>query len=326
VHAVFVRIQRENRVLRKLAVLLLAFIAASTVLAPRSAAQSSSSVAKANQAQTAQPSNSAPAGQSQQSSGSAQPAGAQPVDKNSANQDPVKSTTQEQSKQGKVPGTSKDRLLYTLPNFLTLENAGKLPPMPVKDKFKVVALSTFDPVNFAWWGLLSGISQGENSEPAFGQGWASYGKRYGTQAGDSTVENFMVGAVFPSVLHQDPRFYQSSQGGFGRRAWYAGTRIFVTRGDSVHKQFNFSEIFGAAFAAAISTYSYHPKSTYLSTPTNPHMFVTSDRTLLNTTSVWGTQVGLDTITYGLKEFWPDIRRKVRHQPKAAMTQQNANSH
>jgi len=34
--------------------------------------------------------------------------------------------------------------------------------------------------------------------------------------------------------------------------------------------FNASEIFGSATAAAISTYSYHPKSTFISTPGNPH--------------------------------------------------------
>lgn len=280
------------------------FLLLPALLAAQSVSQSSSS--QNGDAQNTGSESPSPE-QSQQTPSSTPPAGAKPA----PGKDDAKATPQD--KQGKVPGTSNDRILYALPNFLTLENAGKLPPMPVKDKFKVVALSTFDPVNFAWWGLLSGISQAENSEPAFGQGWAAYGKRYGTQAADSTIENFMVGAVFPSALHQDPRFYQSNGGTFGHRAWYAGTRIFVTRGDSGHKQFNFSEIFGSAFAAAISTYSYHPRSTYLSTPTNPHMFIPSDRTLLNTTSVWGTQVGLDTITYEIKEFWPDIRRMLKHQ-------------
>ncbi|MFY9908621.1 MAG: hypothetical protein WAK56_02205 [Candidatus Sulfotelmatobacter sp.] len=229
------------------------------------------------------------------------------------------------STQGKVAGTSNDRLFYTLPNFLTLEKGDKLPPLTAKEKFKVVALGTFDPVQYPWWGIISAISQAENSEPAYGQGWAAYGMRYGTTAADSTVENFMVGAVFPSILHQDPRFYQSEEGGVGQRTWYAVTRILVTRSDSGNKQFNFSEVFGSAFAAAISTYSYHPKSTYISTPTNPHMFVTSDRTLLNTTSVWGTQVGLDTVTLVVKEFWPDIHRKLSHKPQPNPTKADKNS-
>ena len=225
-----------------------------------------------------------------------------------------------QSAGGKVEGTSNDRLFYTLPNFLTLQKGQQLPPLSAKDKFKVVALGTFDYVQYPWWGLVSAISQADNSEPAYGQGWLGYAKRYGTTAADSSIENFMVGAVFPSILHQDPRFYYLEQGGTVRRTGYAISRIFVSRSDSGKAEFNFSEIFGSATAAAISTYSYHPKSTYLSTPTNPHLFVGSDRTLTNTVSVWGTQVALDTITLVIKEFWPDVHRRMvkKHRAEAAM--------
>jgi hypothetical protein len=106
----------------------------------------------------------------------------------------------------------------------------------------------------------------------------------------------MTSAVFPSVLRQDPRFFQSGKGGFWHRVGYAMGRVIITRGDSGNSQFNFSEIFGSALSAGISTYSYHPHA---------------DRTLSNTTSVWGSQVGYDTLTYVVKEFWPDIRRKLR---------------
>jgi hypothetical protein len=72
------------------------------------------------------------------------------------------------------------------------------------------------------------------------------------------------------------------------------SRIFVTRTDSGNSQFNYSEIVGSVMAAGISTYTYHPRA---------------DQTLSNTASVWGTQVGYDTITIVIKEFWPDMRRK-----------------
>jgi hypothetical protein len=212
--------------------------------------------------------------------------------------------------QDKDSGTSKDRLFYALPNFLSLENGGKVPPLTAKQKFAVVARGTFDPVQFPWWGLLAGINQADNAEPAYGQGFEGYAKRYGTTAADGIIENFMTQAVLPSMLRQDPRFFQSSKGGFARRTGYAISRIFVTRTDSGHSQFNYSEIFGSATAAAISTYSYHPRSTYISTPTNPRMFIASDRTLENTAKVWGTQVSLDTMTIVLKEFWPDIHRRM----------------
>lgn len=231
--------------------------------------------------------------------------------------DKNKSNSIQEIPEGKVAGTSNDRLFYALPNFLTLQGRAKLPPMSAKDKFKVVALGTFDYFEYPWWGALAAISQAEDSEPAFGQGWAAYGERYGVQAADSTIENFMVGAVFASALHQDPRFYESGHGGFFTRSEYAVSRIFVTRGDNGHSQFNFSEIVGSGTAAAISTYSYHPKSTFISTPTNPHLFVASDRTLRNAADVWATQMSLDTITIVVKEFWPDIHKRMSHKPKAA---------
>ncbi len=261
-------------------------------------------------AQTQPQSTTQPAAPSQQPA-SPQPSAQQTPPQQSSDKDKDKDAAKSG---GKVEGTSNDRLFYALPNFLTLEKGQKLPPLSTKDKFKVVALGSFDPVQFPWWGLLAAISQAENSEPAYGQGWEAYAKRYGTTAGDSLVENFMVGAVFPSVLHQDPRFYYSEKGGFARRAGYAVSRIFVTRTDSGHAQFNFSEIFGAATAASISTYSYHPSSTIIN-----GKFIGSDKTLLNTLDVYGTQLTLDTITLVIKEFWPDIHRKTakKHKTEAA---------
>jgi hypothetical protein len=203
---------------------------------------------------------------------------------------------QEKDPQTQTSGTSNDRLFFALPNFLTLENANKVPPLTTGQKFKVVARSSFDYVQYPWYGFLAGISQAENSEPGYGQGAAGYGKRFGAATADGTIENFLTSAVLPSLLRQDPRFFQSGKGGFWHRTGYAISRIFVTRTDSGHSQANYSEIFGSALSAGISTYSYHPHA---------------DKTLGNTASVWGTQVGYDTITYIVKEFWPDIRRKIR---------------
>lgn len=223
----------------------------------------------------------------------------------------------DKTSQDKNAGTSNDRLFFTLPNFLTLQNAGQVPPLTTGQKFKVVFRSSFDPVQYFWYGFLSGLSQAENSEPGFGQGAEGYAKRYGAAFADGTIENFMVAAVFPSLLHQDPRFFQSGKGGFTRRTEYAVSRIFVTRTDSGHSQFNYSEIVGSALSAVISTNSYHPRA-FITTRYNPstgtltYIHNNSDRTLPNTLSVWGTQVGYDTITIVVKEFWPDIHRKLTH--------------
>ena len=189
---------------------------------------------------------------------------------------------------------SKDRLFYAMPNFSTVESSQHLPPMTVGQKFKLVTRSSFDPFQFAWYGAIAGISQATNSEPGYGQGWGSYGIRYASAFGDGLTEAYMVGAVFPSVLHQDPRYYQLGHGSFIHRTGYALSRLIITRGDSGNTQFNTSEIVGSAVAAGIVTYSYHPHE---------------DKTLSNTASVWGTQVAYDAIAIELKEFWPDLRKK-----------------
>lgn len=204
--------------------------------------------------------------------------------------------------QGPAEATSKDRLFYTLPNFLTLENAGQVPPLTAGQKFKVVARSSFDYVQYPWYGFLAGISQAENSEPGYGQGAQGYGKRFGASIADGTIENFITSAALPSLLHQDPRFFQNGHGGFWHRTGYAVSRVLVTRADSGNSQVNYSEIFGSALAAGISTYSYHPHD---------------DKTVKNTLSVWGSQVGYDALSYFVKEFWPDIRRKFRHEKPPA---------
>jgi hypothetical protein len=270
------------------------------------AAQSAPQPATSDANQSAQPQSvQAPAnGASQapeQTPPPAKPSAGQPI------QPADQTQSQSQGKDGQAAkdaanatsATSKDRLFFALPNFLTLENAGQVPPLTPGQKFAVVARGSFDPVQIVWYAALSGICQAENCEPGFGEGAEGYGKRYGAYAADGTIENFFVGAILPSVLHQDPRYFQSGHGSFFDRTGYAVSRIFVTRGDSGHRQFNFSEVFGSAIASGISTYSYHPDA---------------DRTLKNTASVWGSQVGYDTITLVVKEFWPDIRRKLKKQP------------
>ena len=236
----------------------------------------------------------------------AQPSPTQPApDPPSGAQPPVQpqpgiKSTDSQNTGTNRDGTSNDRLFYALPNFLTLENAGQVPPLATKEKFKVVARGSFDYILIPWYGFLAAISQAEDSEKGYGQGAAGYSKRFAAYFADGTIENFMTGAILPSLLRQDPRYFQLGQGSSTHRTGYAISRIFVTRTDSGHYQFNYSEIIGSALSAGISTYSYHPQA---------------DRTLANTLSVWGTQVAYDTLTQVVKEFWPDIRRKIAKSKK-----------
>lgn len=195
-------------------------------------------------------------------------------------------------------GGTNDRLFWTLPNFSSLEHVRNIPPLSNGQKFKLVARGSFDPVEFPFYACLAGMSQAQNSESGYGQGAVGYAKRFGSNFADGTSENFFVQAIFPSLFRQDPRYYQDGKGSFWRRAGYAVSRTAVTRTDSGSMGFNISEVAGAAVAAALSN-TYHPAS---------------DRNVPNTVQTWATMMGWDTVSNMLKEFWPDIRRKV-HQRK-----------
>lgn len=223
----------------------------------------------------------------------------QPVSNTSPPQTPDSQSTaktpeeKKDEKNQEQTGTSNDRLFWTMPNFLTVKGA-EVPPLTTGQKFNVVTRSAFDYFEYPWYGLLAGISQAENSDAGYGQGMAGYAKRYGAAFADGTIENFMVGAVLPSILHQDPRYYEMGKGGFWHRTSYAVSRLFITRSDSGHAEFNFSEVAGSAISASISTFTYHPRG---------------ERNIGNAATVWGSEIGYDAITIELKEFWPDIHRK-----------------
>jgi len=207
---------------------------------------------------------------------------------------PRQRTSWQQDSQEPRSGTSNDRILWTMPNFLTVENADRIPALSSGQKFKVVARGVFDPFEFVLVGFVAGLGQASNSNPSYGQGWQGYAKRYGTSYADNAIENFMASAVFPSLLHQDPRYYQLGRDGFRKRTAHAVSRVLITRSDSGRTQLNYSELMGGVSAAAISTYTYHPQS---------------EQSFGNVMSVWGTQMAWDAVTYMIKEFWPDLRKK-----------------
>jgi hypothetical protein len=291
------------RIILKFTHLVLAGVLSAAVFsAAQSAPQNQSpdaGTAPAHPMATGQSPDQAPSSSQPSASQPAKPADQTQSKDATSSSDPNKDKHKAKAPADKTAQTSNDRLFFALPNFLTVDKNGNIIPLTAGQKFKVVARGAFDPVQIPWYAILSGISQAENSEPGYGQGWEGYGKRFGAYAADGTIENFFVGAILPSIFRQDPRFFPSGKGSFAHRAGYAVSRIVITRGDNGQKEFNISETLGSAMSATISTYSYHPRA---------------DRTIGNTASVWVSQMGYDAITIMLKEFWPDIRRKIKKQP------------
>jgi hypothetical protein len=189
-----------------------------------------------------------------------------------------------------------NRLFYVLANYSTVEQHDQFGTLSAKTKFRLSAKTMSDPITVSFLGIIALMGQANNSEPSYGQGLKGYSKRYATTFADTGIGTLMTTSVFPTLLHQDPRYFQLGTGTTWHRAKYSVSRIFVIRADSGKLQFNYSEIVGNAVAAGISN-TYHPDY---------------QRTFGNTMSVWGTDILLNTICNVAKEFWPDIRRKIHN--------------
>ncbi|HTX42329.1 MAG TPA: carboxypeptidase-like regulatory domain-containing protein [Acidobacteriaceae bacterium] len=147
------------------------------------------------------------------------------------------------------------RLLGVVPNFYVsyLANAA---PMSKGQKYSMAWKFSIDPVNFVIAGLAAGVEQGEDTYPGYGQGVQGYGKRLGAALADDFTSDMLGGAVFPALLHQDPRFYYRGTGSTASRIRYAIATVFICKGDNGKWQPNYSFLAGDFASGAISNLYY----------------------------------------------------------------------
>lgn len=150
------------------------------------------------------------------------------------------------------------RLVGIVPNFYVAYNWNSA-PLSSKQKFKLAMKNTIDPVNVGIAAALAGYQQAANDFVGYGQGAAGYGKRFGADYGDLAIGTFVGGAILPSILHQDPRYFYMGTGTVMHRFWYAVASAVICKGDNGKWQPNYSSIGGDVAAGAIAN-AYYPKS------------------------------------------------------------------
>jgi hypothetical protein len=91
------------------------------------------------------------------------------------------------------------------------------------------------------------------------QGWNGYGERVGAAAADGLSDIMIGGAILPSLLHQDPRYYYQGTGTTKSRVLHAISYPFICRGDNGKLQPNYSSVGGDLGSAALSNL-YYPQS------------------------------------------------------------------
>jgi hypothetical protein len=157
-----------------------------------------------------------------------------------------------------IRAQEKQRLVGLFPNFYT-SYVYDAAPLTAKQKFSLATRGTFDPVAMLGIGFAAGIQQATNSFAGYGQGAAGYSKRFAAKFADGRSSDFLTHAVFPALLHQDPRYYYQGSGSVKSRIVHAVSSAFLTRSDTGRTVFNSSYFLGDLSAAALSNL-YYPKA------------------------------------------------------------------
>jgi hypothetical protein len=160
--------------------------------------------------------------------------------------------------QEQIKDEEKQRVLGFIPNFYVsyIPNAA---PLNTRQKFELAWKSTLDPVTFGITGAIAGIQQANNQFSGYGQGAQGYAKRYGASYADVVTNTFIGGAILPSLLKQDPRYFYKGTGSKRSRILYAIANSVICKGDNGHWQANYSTIIGGLAAGGISNL-YYPAS------------------------------------------------------------------
>ncbi len=184
------------------------------------------------------------------------------------------------------------RILGVIPNYRTFPSLQNYKPLSVGEKFKIASQDSFDRGTFALGAAFGGLGQLTNGNKSYGHGGAGFARYFGASYGDLLIGDYMTEAIYPSILHQDPRYFRRGTGTGRSRFAYAASRVFWTQRDSGGTQFNYSEWLGNSTAVAISNAYYRDQ------PSTG-----------NAISKLAIAVAVDAVGNVLKEFWPDLQHK-----------------
>ena len=151
----------------------------------------------------------------------------------------------------------KQRVLGIVPNFYVNYDPDPEPLTPGL-KFQLAAKVAADPVTAIGVGLVAGIRQAADS-PNLQQGAKGYGQRYGLTAANGLTSLMIGGAILPSLLHQDPRYFYQGEGTKKSRILHALSYPFICPSDNGRMQPNYSSLGGDLASAALSN-AYYPQS------------------------------------------------------------------
>lgn len=177
-----------------------------------------------------------------------------------------------------------------------------VPVLTSGDKMMFWLHEEISPVGWFPVAFSAGWEQLVNGDPKYGSDSTAFGERFGAGVLRVSSFRFFSDSLFPTVLHEDPRYFRKAYGSVTGRSVYAAEQVFVGRRDSGKRDINYSDIFGHLAGAALTT-TYYPAPSV------------NGRVVMET---WGVALAGDAGGNLFLEFWPDVRDKVFHRHRGEM--------
>ena len=182
--------------------------------------------------------------------------------------------------QAQVKEEEKQRILGFLPNYYTAY-IWDAAPMTRKLKFDLAFRTAIDPVTFLVVAGVAGVEQAHKTFPGYGQESEGYAKRYGATYADTVSGRVLGSAIFPALLHQDPRYFYKGSGSVRSRIFYALLSTVVCRGDNGQLEPNYSHILGSFTAAGLSNLYRSPVDRQASLTFRNGLIITGSGAIVN---------------------------------------------
>lgn len=123
---------------------------------------------------------------------------------------------------------------------------------PRRERFGEFVMSTLGPVPLLGEAAGAAIEQWMNTPKEWGQGWAAFGKRFGSNLAYNGIRQTITygGSL---ALGEDTRYFASRQSGFWLRTRHALVSTFTARHTDGSVSFSYSGTAGVIGASAISS-------------------------------------------------------------------------
>ncbi len=155
---------------------------------------------------------------------------------------------------------------------------------------------------YAKTALFSLSDQARGQPPAWGGGWAGYGKRVASHHGQFVAQN-SLSALGNGILGYEPRYDVCRCNGFWRRTRHAVARNFVTYDRTETKLRPQLALYAGAFGGGMVAASW--------TPNHDLLHLGGHAAL--------SQAGFGVLANMAGEFWPEMMRVLHRKKKAPTT-------